>query len=692
MSMSARQRYRIEVPVSATPTAHGCAMTAPAAIARDIRAAAADPRELAAVLRRLCATARPPDVLYLLPAVRNGLALSAERAASHTGTSGAAFRSQIAAIAAMHGPLAGSHAGLARLAAACLSAGILMAHEPHTEQHSALYAELQQLQQAAARAVHAFASEVYILPPALAATCGACASVLLTSKFGAASSDTTSWALPCLVAAVAALLREVAGQSALGQASMRQFGPAISSAFQLAVQGTGDTADVEQALGDIGRACLASSTTTAAAAALQREVTPYLWTLLSAARSLPESAAQATASEQPRSARRSTARCVAFWPAARLELSTEPATSSCERRAEWGALQRVAAAVLATASIVHVADQKDGAPQLGTLIATALSCFQRHPRAAEALLALAPASTAAADVAARCSQLPHALHGDLHGATGQAEMCSSCGAGQAALSVQLPVQWPFAELSCCHAGTRELQIDVSRGYASASFLATLAAVCVPNATDDGTAPQHVPGVVFDKAAAAAVPLVVSLCSAPAAEAREAGRELFRALIAHGAMQRACKQSVAVVALRCVHAQLAHCPCTVPPGEVRATLSAVAVAPAQPALVLACCQLVARRAGEALHSTEHGGASDAAETSKELAAALMVVLLHADPAVLHGLLGCLESVWEAAASVGAGRVIEGVIFEHLAHCHDHRKKPACVRWYHAGLRGRGRASL
>ena len=236
----------------------------------------------------------------------------------------------------------------------------------------------------------------------------------------------------------------------------------------------------------------------------------------------------------------------------------------------------------------------------------------------------------------------------------------------------------------------------------ARFLLVLATPCLRDAAS--TAQNSAHASTLRLCAELAAPILCSLAVCDDAEARAAATEFALAL---AGQCPAGPPWLGVLLVRWVGSFVRAVPDMATGDELQAAMHGVATGGIAPNVVLACCQLITDRA-HVLLQQDASPQTDALvpalsmadirneENSNEqsvasLTGSLMVAVVWGHVSALEGVLRMVQGVWQAGWAV-CGHGISAVILQHLLQCHDHRKKPRCVRWYHERLRAMGRSAL
>jgi hypothetical protein len=189
-------------------------------------------------------------------------------------------------------------------------------------------------------------------------------------------------------------------------------------------------------------------------------------------------------------------------------------------------------------------------------------------------------------------------------------------------------------------------------------------------------------------AATAAPIVYGLARSHKVAAQSAGADFLLALVV-GAPPGA--QWADSLVLRWTRVMAAEYPDTVQSEALQSAVQGLLGVQLRPEVLLGCCQVLTGRAHALLRRQLGHGQTivhDVGPAVNGLVGCLMVVVVWADVSVLTAVLGMLEGIWQTATGAQA-RGVSKTIMQHLLQCHDHRKKPHCVRWYHQHLQ---RASL
>jgi hypothetical protein len=236
------------------------------------------------------------------------------------------------------------------------------------------------------------------------------------------------------------------------------------------------------------------------------------------------------------------------------------------------------------------------------------------------------------------------------------------------------------------AGGHSVRMQAVRWAACASFLLVFAAPSLPAAAS-GT--EHANSL--QACAAAAAPILYGLIRSRDAAAQSAGADFLLALVAAAPPDAQWADSLVLRWMRVLAAQY---PDTVQSEALQSAVHGLLGVQLRPEVLLACCQVLTDRAHTLLDRQRgHGqaGVHHGASAVDGLVGCLMVVLVWANVSVLTAVLGMLEGVWQKATGAQA-RGVSKTIMQHLLQCHDHRKKPHCVRWYHQQLQRSSWASL
>jgi hypothetical protein len=237
-------------------------------------------------------------------------------------------------------------------------------------------------------------------------------------------------------------------------------------------------------------------------------------------------------------------------------------------------------------------------------------------------------------------------------------------------SASFPLQNGQQSIAVC------LSMPRSRWLSLATFMATLCAACLTPSvsrrwTEQSDMERH------RRCIRAANSIALQLCCADTVDARNAASALLSALI----VSCPCvgdKEQVNLLVLQCTQQMLSACPDVVPPEEMQQVVAMAAAAPLGPPTILAICGAAARKCQQLLRQ----GFQE--ESVAGVLAMLMVALVHGPAEMLGDVLQLVETVWGEAHTSGTASAVAREVFRHLAHCHDHRKKPQCVRWYHQQL--------
>jgi hypothetical protein len=676
-------------------------------------ASSGHPAKLAFVLQAaLQSAADLESSLHLVRAIQNGLAATAEAVSRHHGAQdGAAlpFQSTLVATGFSLHSLEAAYTPPQQVATVSIATGLLLAYQPHVPLGHPLHPTMCDLQTLALATLSGIAAA---LPQAsrptssLHTTAGVACCLLLTNAF----SPHCPRPLRQLGGLVSSALVEQLSQSTLPAPlgasapapplAIQPYASTITSAFSAVIQNTCSVTELEARLEPlttfVAKCALAHSSPHAqlpARGLLQQSLVPFMLKMLFTARRHVETSSDPTA-----------------HPLAMVTARQAPAEAIAAT-----ALQRFVVELLHTCSLAYDAQSRQQAPQLGVLLSSALAVLQGLPSAAWLLLCCVPAIQGQQLLPRDAPSLNHPacmLNKEMNVRTFPLESTLLPAAGPpdrvdyARGNVGKALVWGgdvrvqirgVAGQRRCHTGLMRTEHFAS----CAAFIILLAVPCLPQAaagTRVGAA--TVQGDLQD-CAKVALPVLCQLADCPDATARAAAFECVLGFLAHaphGPMW------IGVLTVRWFVRVVGACPADVSVDEVLSAVRGVVSVEAEQEVPLACCQIVVDRIHCLLSNgtsalpacvghgggPAHGGGDGT--VLEGLVGCLLFVVTHGDTALVDAVLAMLRSVWTAVRGTRDEARVAVVVFEHLRHCHDHRRKPKCVRWYHAQLRHAVRAHL
>ena len=329
-------------------------------------------------------------------------------------------------------------------------------------------------------------------------------------------------------------------------------------------------------------------------------------------------------------------------------------------------LQDFTAAILLACSLVHDPMSQQPAPQLAALLSSAQAVLQQSRSAAASLLLCVLPEGAHVHSEPRTLQSapPNQWQQLLH-------------EGLQASSLQAPELRSIASA-----------LPASVRHRSASFLLVLAAPHLPAAVQDEGG--------LRSSVLHAQPVLCNMAASHDARMRRTALDFVVALLVNvGAGAHWLK----VLVLQWWSSLLAAYPdAHEKPGELETFMRSLVVSGAAPEVLLACCQVTADRGHSLTREDSSADAMQQIESTddhvqpvQDVVGCLMAAIVWGPVKCLGALLQMLQDLWRSTAGREAADVAN-VIMQHLVHCHDHRKKPTCVRWYHEQVQQRYRSKL
>lgn len=554
-----------------------------------------------------------------------------------------------------------SAVGEVPLALACGATGLLLAFQPLAQTRHVLWAPLCELYAGTLEALSQWGAQSPRVQAWLAAaagdtvavTAGVACSCLLTSMWSSVceARNEVSNGVEALVAAAFVRTHCSEGLHAPGsqsgawpelQAPLGHHAHAVTSALSAVAQGASGWRQLDVCMAALlqvaARAATAGSNAPAPceddAACTQRTaslIAPLLWQVLMGARALVRDSGAGLPG-----------------PGGAGSSAATAAPSAYQER-----LGQVSADALLACSLVHDSNSSTSVPQLRALLACAQAALPRTPAAAALLTQRIPrpvpqlSSARLDDISISTTGHSGSLRGDqarAHGAGVETSLHPSVYGRQVAV-----------------------RFCATRWSACASFLLVMAAPSLASTT-------HPAGdAAVGAAAGAAEPALVGLAAASDAAERAAAADFALGIVDAAP---ADAQWAQVLVLRWLHAVAEACAIEEGSSELLGAMRGLVASRLRPRTLLACCQQLADQAQQLL-----AHAADSNSTEKGLqgvVGALMIVVVWGDVSMLEGVLALVQRIW-LSAGVYSGHVA-GEVMQHLLHCHDHRKKPRCVRWY------------
>ena len=536
----------------------------------------------------------------------------------------------------------------ASLGAACTAAGILMALESQADPSSAVFGPLRRLC-VDALAVLASEAQQHSGPAQLA--CSVAGSCILSGPW-----------IACIQTTVSAWkeLRRLASNALLAvllESCLHQV-PAVGSLSSFAHRARAAHGACISAAVGIGalQACAHPLQAFASAAAAQAD------------------------SEQQHQQRGADSRAAGLWRAQQVVMpicwqimATLNNRAAFTARGEDPQIASLVADLMLVCALLHDREAASQPPHLRSLLAAAQAKLQHSAAAGSALLA----------------RVPYRYGGAPDVPTGQA--ASGGWRGTSAPSVL--------------GAPDRAQLSDERFASCAQFLLVMAAPCLQHAASPHCASDQQCSFTHRQCAELLLPTLEQLLFTESAgkqqqqaiaAARAAGTDAALTLLG-------CVDSMQleVFAVRWMHAFAAAVPQYSSVADLQAALHSIAIAAVPARCVLCCCHYVAERAAALQHGSctkfgagergaDVGGIEDVqGSTAAGMVGSLMAVVVWGPLSVFQEVLKQVERVW-AAGNAAQRAEVASVVMRHLLSCHDHCRKPYCVRWYHACMVPRSQA--